>query len=306
MSHSATGGPSKIYSPAIPTARGGPLQQPRSPAPHGHPACHARGCVPPSPPPTPPASAYTALGARRGPWVFPSAGVVGSPRQDILGAMLHLAWDGWLSWRGTHCLVLWTPWTGRRHSLHCLGWLRLRFPMLGCQGAEHSPGRVPTAALRHATSHTQVVAHMYITCTPMHTDMHQYRHTSYVCPPPPPSLKDALPSSSHYWHMYPGTLTHPATCCSKAFLGHMPGHRGSVNPTREISTPTSQAPPAPVGWVQGYLDAGCFMGGHGVPNLATHRGGWLESGGTGLGAVHRPPHACTYPAPRPAWHMVGA
>lgn len=142
-------------------------------------ACHPR------PPPPPPASAYTALGARRGPWVFPSAGVVGSPRQDILGAMLHLAWDGWLSWRGTHCLVLWTPWTGRRHSLHCLGWLRLRFPMLGCQGAEHSPGRVPTAALRHATSHTQVsgthVHHMYT-----HAHRHASVQTHKLCLPPPP------------------------------------------------------------------------------------------------------------------------
>lgn len=104
--------------------------------------------------------------------------------------MLRLAWDGWLSWRGTRCLVLWTPWTGRRHSLHCLGWLRLRFPMLGCQGAEHSPGKAPTAALRHATSHTPVVAHMYITCTPMHTDMHQYRHTCYVCPPALPPVSN--------------------------------------------------------------------------------------------------------------------
>lgn len=79
-----------------------------------------------------------------------------------------------------------------------------------------------------------------------------------------------------------------------------------MNPTREIGTPTSQAPPAPVEWMQGYPDPGCFMGGHGVPNLATHWGGWLESEGTGLGAIHWPPHACTYPAPRPAWHLGGS
>lgn len=240
----------------------------------------------------------------------------GSPRQHTLGAVPHaaqgpcLAWDGWLSWRGTCCLVQWALWAGPRHSPHCLGWLRLRSPVLGCQGAGHGPGKVPTAAWRHATAHAQTVAHVYIACTPVHTSMHQYRHTGcarphkhtqtqnmHCCPAPVTGTctlarthTRALQQSFPGAHAWAEGLCEPHQRHPR--LGH-PDQLGTTNPTG----------------VQGHPDPGCFVGGHGVLDPAAHRGGWLEGGGTETGAT-TPACSCLHlPSPEtclaPWWEHDG-